>query len=218
MNQLVENVKALNLRTTNINRRIHQLNYIGDYKWSCRSNDFHGWLKCDGRSMDITAQCSLYNIIGTTFGSNSDTTFKLPDFQGRVMGAVSSSHNFGTFVGTETATLDVTQIPSHNHNGTTNTSGSHSHNITDLGHTHTQTTINDDFNGSGGNPPGFVGDSTGSHTWNNINSSTTGISINNNGDHVHTFTSGNTGGGLPHNNMQPTLFAGNVFIYSGIFE
>jgi microcystin-dependent protein len=33
--------------------------------------------------------------------------------------------------------------------------------------------------------------------------STTGITIN------------NTGGGLPHNNMQPTLFIGNVFIYAG---
>jgi len=34
--------------------------------------------------------------------------------------------------------------------------------------------------------------------------------------HVHTFTTNSTGGGLPHNNMQPTLFIGNVFIFSGV--
>ena len=32
------------------------------------------------------------------------------------------------------------------------------------------------------------------------------------GEHAHTFTTGSTGGGLAHNTMQPTLFAGNVFI------
>jgi len=184
MNQVLDGITVLSRRTIHLHRDIHNINAIGDYKWSCRSNDFCGWVKCDGRSVDIDEHCHLYNIIGTTFGSNSDTTFNLPDFQGRVMGAVSSSHGFGTFIGEETHTLDVTQIPSHTHSGTTNSAGSHAHNITDPGHTHSQTTINDDFNGSGGNPPGFVGDSTGTRTWNNINSSTTGISVNNNGDHT----------------------------------
>ena len=49
--------------------------------------------------------------------------------------------------------------------------------VTDPGHTHSQTTINDDFNNSGANPPGFTQDSAGSRTWNNINSSTTGITV-----------------------------------------
>jgi microcystin-dependent protein len=35
------------------------------------------------------------------------------------------------------------------------------------------------------------------------------------GSHTHTFTTDPTGGGLAHNNMQPTLFIGNVFIYAG---
>ena len=68
--------------------------------------------------------------------------------------------------------------------------------FTDPGHTHTQTTINDDFNSSAGNPPGFIGDSAGSMTWNNINSATTGLSVDSGGAHSHVFTTGNTGGTL----------------------
>jgi microcystin-dependent protein len=35
------------------------------------------------------------------------------------------------------------------------------------------------------------------------------------GSHTHSFTTNATGGGAAHNNMQPTLFVGNVFIYAG---
>jgi microcystin-dependent protein len=107
-------------------------------------------------------------------------------------------------------------MPSHIHTGTTASDGSHTHDISDPGHTHTQTTTNDDFNNSGTNPPGFSADSAGTRTWNNINSSTTGITILSAGSHTHTFTTGSTGTGLAHNNMQPTLFIGNVFMFSGI--
>jgi microcystin-dependent protein len=41
-------------------------------------------------------------------------------------------------------------------------------------------------------------------------SSTTGVSINVAGAHNHVIS--NQGGSLPHNNIQPTLFGGNVFI------
>lgn len=53
----------------------------------------------------------------------------------------------------------------------------------------------------------------GSHTHTfTSNSNTTSVSVNNNGAHTHTFITNNTGGGGSHNNMQPTLFCGNVFI------
>jgi len=52
----------------------------------------------------------------------------------------------------------------------------------------------------------------------NVNNLTTQLDVadNNAGGHTHAFTTNSTGGGLPHNNMQPTLFIGNVFIYSGL--
>ena len=216
MNTIIDSMYRLDARTQCIMKNL-ELNgpHVGDYRWSCRSNDYAGWVLCDGRSMPREEYVNLYDVVGTAFGFSDSNTFNLPDFQGRVMAATSSNHTLGIALGAETVTLDPTQIPGHTHGGTTANSGAHSHTITDPGHTHTQTTINDDFNSSAGNPPGFIGDSAGSRTWDNINSAFTGISLGSNGAHSHTFTTGSTGGGLAHNNMQPTLYAGHVFIYTG---
>lgn len=219
--------------------------HVGEYKWSARSNDFGNWYVCDGRALSIDEYHALYEVIGTSFGSNDSNTFKLPDMRGRVMGCVGSGTGLtprllGDFVGTETHVLTSNEMPSHfhtgstssngthNHGGATSSNGNHSHSVTDPGHTHTQTTINDDFNNSGASPPGFTADSAGVITWSNISSSTTGISINSNGTHAHTiandgghahtFTTSTVGGDQAHNNMQPTGFVGNVFIYIGFKE
>ena len=138
--------------------------------------------------------------------------FRVPDLRGRVVVGAGdnrdsgiSNRAFSEKGGDETHTLTSNEMPSHTHSGTTDVSGEHIHSITDPGHTHTQTTINDDYNNSGTNPPGFTQDSAGTKTWANINSNTTGISINSAGSHAHTFTTGSTGGGAAHNNMQPYI-------------
>lgn len=217
--------------------------HVGEYKWSARSNDFSGWMICDGRTLSNANYPELYEVIGTTFGSNDAFTFKLPDLRGRVMGGAGqgsglTNRALGAVVGAETHTLTSNEMPSHthsatssnagghNHGGWTNTEGLHSHTVNDPGHTHTQTTINDDFNNSGATPPGFTADSAGSVTWSNINTATTGISLNSNGSHAHTISTDgvhshaitvlSTGGGNAHNNMQPTAFAGNCFIFVGL--
>lgn len=194
--------------------------HVGELKWSSRLNDFNGWMKCDGRSVSRTDYPELFNTIGTAFGADDSETFKLPDMRGRVMGCVGlgnglTARSQGDIVGTETHQLSTNELPSHSHTGTTAAAGSHSHTINDPGHTHTQTTINDDFNNSGTNPPSFSGDSAGTRTWTNINSAATGITVNSAADHTHTFTTAAFGGGQAHNNMQPTGFIGQVFIYTG---
>lgn len=195
---------------------------VGDFKMSARTADFDGWLICDGRAVYRNAYPALFAIVGIEFGAgNGSTTFNLPDGRGRVSGAVGqgsslSVRSIGNKVGTETHVLLTSEIPGHTHTGTTNIEGDHSHTINDPGHTHTQTTINDDFNSSGTNPPGFTADSAGTRTWNNISSSSTGITVNINGGHHHTFTTSSIGGGAAHQNMQPTLFIGNLFICAEI--
>lgn len=194
---------------------------IGDFKWSARSSDYSGWLVCDGRSVSRTTYSDLFAIIGTSFGANDSSTFRLPDCRGRVAGAVGQGSGLtnraaGAYVGAETHTLTSAEMPGHTHTGTTDSAGNHAHTVTDPGHAHTQTTINDDFNNSGENAPGFTADSAGERTWANINASTTGVSVDAAGAHTHTFTTDSTGGGGAHNNMQPTVFLGNILIYSGV--
>lgn len=56
----------------------------------------------------------------------------------------------------------------------------------------------------------------GTNSTNPAVSATTMDVADNNGNHTHAINA--QGGGQAHNNMQPTLFLGNVFIYSGIEE
>ena len=200
---------------------VDKFRFIGDVKFSVLVSDHEGWLICDGRSLERSVYSSLFNIIGVQFGSIDSNHFNLPDCRGRVLGASGSgpgltTRSIGDTVGEEENTLTVDELPSHTHTGTTGDGGLHTHGVTDPGHSHSQTTINDDFNNSGGNPPGFSADSIGSMTWNNINPSTTGVSINNRGLHNHTFETNSIGNGNAFNNMQPTLFIGNLFIFSGV--
>ena len=204
----------------------HQRPSVGDMKTSAIGIDHMGWLVCDGRALNIVDFPQLYNVIGTSFGSNSATTFKLPNPAGRVPGFVGSGLDLttrvlGDAVGEETHTLTINEMPSHTHgsadvtgntngNGFTTLNGAHNHGITDPGHAHSYfnqpnvhsvTTIAGTDSADNGN----VNQTTGS--------STTGITVNSNSDHQHQIF--NTGGGAAHNNMQPTLFVGNMFIYCG---
>ena len=64
--------------------------YSGDLKYSVQSDDHNGWLKCDGRSVSRAIHAKLFAVIGTSFGSQSPTTFTLPDCRGRVLGVIGS--------------------------------------------------------------------------------------------------------------------------------
>lgn len=173
-----------------------------------------------GRALGRDAYADLFEVMGTAFGAPDASSFQLPDYRGRVLGAVGSgpgltARALGSAVGHETRQLSVTHLPPHSHSGSTDAGGSHTHGVQDPGHAHTQTTINDDFNSSGTSPPGFAADSAGSRTWANINTSTTGVSVLAGGSHTHAFTTGQTGDGSAFGIMQPTLFGGSVFIYAG---
>jgi microcystin-dependent protein len=196
----------------------HQRPTVGDTKTSVVSVDHLGWLKCDGRALNTSEWRILFSIIGYSFGG-SGSTFNLPSPAGRVLGIAGSGSGLtaraiGTTAGAETHTLDITQIPSHNHTGTTNSDGSHTHTTNATG-----------AQSIGGNGYGLAfsnGANTGSTGLDstpgepNLFQTVAALTIDSNGAHTHTFTTANTGGGLPHTNMQPTLFLGNLYIYSGI--
>ncbi|RFM32521.1 phage tail protein [Chitinophaga silvisoli] len=78
-----------------------------------------GWLPCDGSTISISSQPTLFAIIGTQFGGNGTSTFMLPDLRGVSAVGVNvqqSGYNVpGITGGTETVTLTTNTIPAHNH-------------------------------------------------------------------------------------------------------
>ena len=79
-----------------------------------------GWMICQGQSLPIAENEVLFNLIGTTYGGDGQTTFNLPDLQGRLpmhMGTGSglSSRVIGQNGGVEQVTLTTQQIPGHSH-------------------------------------------------------------------------------------------------------
>jgi microcystin-dependent protein len=79
-----------------------------------------GWMLCAGQLLPISENETLFQLIGTTYGGDGESTFGLPDLQGRVpvhMGQGSSLSNYviGQRSGTESVTLTTQQLPVHSH-------------------------------------------------------------------------------------------------------
>ena len=79
-----------------------------------------GWAFCQGQLLSIAQNTALFSLLGTTYGGNGQTTFALPDLRGRVpiqqgSGPGLTPRVLGEQGGTETVTLQVTQMPAHTH-------------------------------------------------------------------------------------------------------
>jgi microcystin-dependent protein len=98
--------------------------YIGEIRMFGGNFNPSGWSFCDGSLMAIAENDTLFNLIGTTYGGDGQTTFALPDLRGRVPMHVGSGAPLAQTGGTETVTLTTQQIPSHNHNALATATGS----------------------------------------------------------------------------------------------
>jgi len=83
-----------------------------------------GWHLCDGTILPVNGNVALYSLIGNTYGGTAPNTFALPDLRGKVpvtQGNLTSNPNnpvnytMGLLGGAENVTLNLTQIPAHNH-------------------------------------------------------------------------------------------------------
>lgn len=79
-----------------------------------------GWFFCDGTTKPISGFETLFTLIGTTYGGDGVTTFAVPNMQGRLpihtgQGLGLTNRPLGSSGGTDTVTLTMGQIPSHNH-------------------------------------------------------------------------------------------------------
>ena len=79
-----------------------------------------GWAFCNGQLLAIAQNTALFSLLGTTYGGNGQTNFALPNLQGRTsmhfgQGPGLSPYTIGQQAGVETVTLNVSQMPMHNH-------------------------------------------------------------------------------------------------------
>jgi|SRR5260221_276176 len=74
-----------------------------------------GWAFCNGALIPISENDALFNLIGTTYGGDGQSTFALPNLQSRVPVHVGPGFALGQSGGAETVTLTTSQIPAHSH-------------------------------------------------------------------------------------------------------
>ncbi len=164
--------------------------YVGEIRMFAGNFAPAGWMFCDGRLLPISENETLFQLIGTTYGGDGQSTFALPDLRGRVpihagSGPGLNRYQLGEIGGAESVTLTPNQIPAHTHPLVATSSGANTSNPANaiLG-TSTQVSMY------------FAG--------------TTNTNMNANAIVA-------TGGNQPHSNIQPSLAISFIISVFGIF-
>jgi microcystin-dependent protein len=152
---------------------------------------------CDGSLLSISQNAALFDLLGTTYGGNGTTTFALPDLRGRVpisagQGPGLSNRVQGQTGGQESVSLTTGTAPAHNHpfNAATNAT--------------TTTTVGPTVLTGGlkvADGAFYTAPNQGGFTPVSMNAGAVS----------------QMGGGLPHNNIQPTLAINYIIALFGIF-
>jgi microcystin-dependent protein len=74
-----------------------------------------GWAFCNGQTMSIQQNAALFSLLGTVYGGNGQTTFALPNLQGRIPVHIGSNFQLGQPGGEQAHTLTTQEIPAHTH-------------------------------------------------------------------------------------------------------
>jgi microcystin-dependent protein len=100
--------------------------YVGEIRMFAGNFAPAGWMFCEGQLLPISEYETLFNLIGTTYGGDGQSTFALPDLRGRLPLHQGNGFILAETGGSEEITLTVQQIPSHSHPalGSTSTTSS----------------------------------------------------------------------------------------------
>ncbi|HEY9133081.1 MAG TPA: tail fiber protein [Dyella sp.] len=149
------------------------------------------WALCNGQTMSLAQNQALFALLGTVYGGDGISTFKLPDFRARTPIGVANngSYTLGQFGGVENVTLNSTQIPQHTHSVGYNPA-----------------------NGTARNPANALYGNTGTAAANAIYANSSGTQV-----PLNPATISGTGGNLPHSNMQPYLVLNFCIALQGVF-
>jgi microcystin-dependent protein len=89
--------------------------FVGEIRMFAGNFAPAGWAFCDGTMLPISEFDTLFNLIGTTYGGDGQSTFALPDLRGRLPIHTGPGFTLAQNGGVETVTLNVAQIPNHTH-------------------------------------------------------------------------------------------------------
>jgi microcystin-dependent protein len=89
--------------------------YVGEIRMFAGNFAPAGWMFCEGQLLPISEYETLYNLIGTTYGGDGQSTFALPDLRGRIPLHFGNGFTLAETGGFETITLTVPQITTHSH-------------------------------------------------------------------------------------------------------
>lgn len=99
--------------------------FLGEIKLFGGNFAINGWAMCAGQLLPIAQNTALFSLLGTQYGGNGQTTFALPDLQGRAAGQVGPNTYTaqGAKLGTETVGLNLGNYPSHSHSFAASSTG-----------------------------------------------------------------------------------------------
>jgi len=161
--------------------------YLAEIRMTGFSFAPKGWALCNGQLLPINQNQALFALLGTTYGGNGITTFALPDFRGRVPTHVGAGFDLGQQAGEASHALNAAEMPAHTHSLGISTAASHQ-----------------------ADPAGRVLGNVEAGALNYyapMDGSAT----------LAANTVANSGGGQPHENMQPYLTLNFIIALQGIF-
>jgi microcystin-dependent protein len=181
-----------------------------------------GYLLCDGTAVSRVTYATLFTVTSTTYGAGDGvTTFNVPDLRTRVPVGKNATGTFATLGatgGAETVTLTSAEIPAHTHStpalSGTFTSGAMSANAD---HSHANSVASTAYERNAGVPAGsgslyYTRNSNANGGTQGLAPGTTITNASANIAHTHDTavsfaanTSGSTGSGGAHNNLQPYI-------------
>ena len=89
--------------------------YVGEIRMFAGNFAPAGWMFCEGQLLPISENETLFQLIGTTYGGDGQSTFALPDLRGRLPIHQGNGFILAETGGAEEITLTIQQIPAHIH-------------------------------------------------------------------------------------------------------
>jgi microcystin-dependent protein len=89
--------------------------YVGEIRMFAGNFAPAGWMFCQGQLLPISENETLFQLIGTTYGGDGQSTFGLPDLRGRIPLHQGNGFTLAEQGGAEAVTITVNQLPAHTH-------------------------------------------------------------------------------------------------------